>query len=102
MIAAAAATNPRNINLTWVGNWVLVVAYSLASHPSSDSTKTEGIVKIINDMNPTKGDLVSSMDKLTTIWITVGPGSAQQSYFISLNWDGLTQFFYLTNTWYKY
>lgn len=43
------------------------MAYSLASHPSRESTKIEGIVNIMKDINPTNGDFVKSIVRLTTI-----------------------------------
>lgn len=79
IIDAAAAVKPKNINFTWVGNYVWGVAYLLANQPNNDSTNTDGIVNIINDKNPIKGDLVNNIVKLTTNCITVGPGNAQHN-----------------------
>lgn len=93
IIAAAAAVKPKKQSLTCVGNWVLSVAYRLASQPSTDSTIIEGMVNIINDIKPTNGDFVNNIVKLTTNWITVGPGNAQHKSRIYLNCDGLIQFF---------
>lgn len=62
----------------------------------------EGIEKMKKETNPTQGDLLRSIVRETTICICVGPGKAKQRSFIYRNWDGLTQFFYLTNNWCKY
>lgn len=85
IIAAAAAVKPKKHNFTCVGNSLLSVAYRLASQPSSESTTTDGIVKIINEINPTNGDFVNNIVKLTTNCITVGPGNAQHKSRIYRN-----------------
>lgn len=40
------------------------------------------MLKMINDTNPAQGDWSLSVAKVITIWYTVGPGSAQQRFFI--------------------